>query len=81
MSKVRFRFSIASALGAAFLFSSCAGIPGESPEHMRARVERDDKVYDRIMEKRAIRHETADRRYDQWWDAAMGRNDSDYSQW
>lgn len=56
--------------------SSCAGLPGESPDEMRARVDRQDKWYDARQEKRQIRTETADRRYDKWWDNAMGRSDS-----
>jgi hypothetical protein len=56
--------------------SSCAGLPGESPDQMRARVDRQDKWYDDRQEKRKIRTETADRRYDKWWDNAMGRSDT-----
>ena len=78
---IKLLLPLTTALGAAALFSSCAGIPGESPEHMRERVERQDERFDKRMEKRSIRTEAADRRYDKWWDAAMGRNDSEYSQW
>ena len=55
------------------LLPSCAGIPGESPDHMRNRVERQDEWIDRRAEKRAIRSQSADERYNAWWDRSMGR--------
>lgn len=61
--------------------SSCAGLPGETPDQMRARVSRQDKWYDAREEKRKIRTETADRRYNDWWNNSMGRSDSDYKSW
>lgn len=56
------------------LLPSCAGIPGESPEHMRERIARQDVIVDRHQEKRKIRSEAADRRYNQSWNNAMGRS-------
>ena len=55
------------------LLSSCAGIPGESPDHMRQRVDRQDEWIDRRAEKRSIRSQSADDRYNAWWDRTMGR--------
>ena len=66
-------------LAAAFpmlLLPSCAGIPGESPENMRQRMERQDRLVERRQEKRAIRSEAADRRWNNSWDRAMGRSPS-----
>lgn len=57
-----------------FLLPSCAGLPGESPEHMRERIARQDVLVDRHQEKRKIRSEAADRRYNQSWNNAMGRS-------
>jgi len=51
----------------------CAGISGENPERMNERMERQDKMMDRYQDKRKTRSEAADRRYDQWWNKAMGR--------
>jgi hypothetical protein len=58
----------------AVILTSCAGIPGESPEHMRERVARQDERYDNYIEKRKIRSEAADRRYEKSWNQAMGRD-------
>lgn len=55
------------------LLPSCAGIPGESPDHMRERVDRQDEWIDRRAEKRSIRSQSADERYNAWWDRSMGR--------
>ena len=55
------------------LLPSCAGLPGESPDHMRERVERQDEWIDRRAEKRSIRSQSADERYNAWWDRSMGR--------
>ena len=55
------------------LLTSCAGIPGESPDHMRERVDRQDEWIDRRAEKRSIRSQSADERYNAWWDRSMGR--------
>ena len=55
------------------LLASCAGLPGESPDHMRDRVERQDEWIDRRAEKRSIRSQSADERYNAWWDRSMGR--------
>lgn len=69
-----------SAVAMALLMPSCAGIPGESPENMQERLERQDKIVDRYQDKQKIRSEAADRRYDQWWNKAMGRP-ADPSEW
>ncbi len=76
----RLLLSMLPALGVMLLLTNCAGIPGESPEHMRQRVERQDKVVDRYNEKRQIRSEAADRRYGQSWDRAMGRDPEKWDQ-
>jgi hypothetical protein len=55
------------------LLPSCADIPGESPDHRSKRIERHDEWIDRRAEKRSIRSQSADERYDAWWDRAMGR--------
>ena len=62
-----------SALAVTFLIPGCTGIPGESPENMQEGMERQDKMLDRYQNKQKTRSETADRRYDQWWNKAMGR--------
>jgi len=62
--------------GTCLALSNCAGIPGESPEHMRERMARQDNRVDKRQEKRNIRTEAADRRYDAWWDGAMGKNEN-----
>ncbi len=64
------------ALAALALLPCCAGLPGESPEHMRERLARQDQRFDQRLEKRQLRSEAADRRYNKSWDAAMGRNPS-----
>ncbi len=56
-----------------FFLPACAGIPGESPEHMRERMARQDILVERHQEKHKIRSEAADRRYDQWWNNAVGK--------
>ena len=65
-----------AALAALAFLPSCAGIPGESPEHMRERLARQDQRFDQRLEKRQLRSEAADRRYNKSWDAAMGRHPS-----
>ncbi len=55
------------------ILPSSAGLPGESPDHMRERVDRQDEWIDRRAEKRAIRSQSADERYNAWWDRSMGR--------
>ncbi|MES2706306.1 MAG: hypothetical protein V4726_06825 [Verrucomicrobiota bacterium] len=70
--------SILCLAGTAVVLSNCAGLPGESPEHMRERVARQDKRFDARQEKRQIRSETADRRYDTWWNNATGHKDTDW---
>lgn len=74
------RISLFCATGAVLLLTDCAGVPGESPEHMRMRMERQDTVIDNRQEKRKIRSEAADRRYDQWWDNATGSSSGSGSQ-
>lgn len=64
------------ALAALALLPCCAGLPGESPEHMRERLARQDQRFDQRLEKRQLRSEAADRRYNKSWDAAMGRSPS-----
>ena len=64
------------ALAALALLPCCAGLPGESPEHMRERLARQDQRFDQRLEKRQLRSEAADRRYNKSWDAAMGRHPS-----
>lgn len=64
------------ALAALALLPCCAGLPGESPDHMRQRLARQDQRYDQRLEKRQLRSEAADRRYHKSWDAAMGRHPS-----
>ncbi len=61
-----------------FLLANCAGVPGESPEHMRQRMERQENWADRYDEKRRIRSQTADERYNRSWDRAMGRDSSSW---
>jgi hypothetical protein len=61
-----------------FVLASCAGLPGESPEHMRKRMERQDNWADRYDEKRRIRSEAADERFNRSWDRAMGRDSSSW---
>lgn len=56
------------------ILPSCAGLPGESPEHMQKRMDRQDKWAARYDEKRRIRSQTADERYNRAWDRAMGRS-------
>lgn len=74
--KLRKSILLLTACGPLLSLSSCAGLPGETPDEMRARVDRQDKWYDARQEKRQIRTETADRRYNDWWDKSMGRTDS-----
>lgn len=69
-----------SALATMVVFSNCAGIPGESPEHMRERMERQDALIERRGEKRQIRTEAADSRYEKSWDRAMGRDPEKWQQ-
>lgn len=68
----RLILSTLPALGAMTLFTSCAGIPGESPEHMQKRLDRQDTALDRYNEKRQMRIQASDRRYERSWDRAMG---------
>ena len=69
---IQCRYLLASVAPILFL-PGCAGIPGESPEHMRERMERQDGMVDRRQEKLKIRSEAADRRYFQWWHNAVGK--------
>ena len=70
--------SILGLTGLSLILCNCAGIPGESPDHMRKRIERQDKLINQHEEKRKIRNEASDRRYDQWWDNATGHKDTDW---
>lgn len=63
------------AAAAALVLPNCAGLPGESPEHMEKRMDRQDSMIDRRMKKREIRTRESDARYHQWWDTVMGRSD------
>ena len=67
---------LGSAFPALALLPCCAGLPGESPDHMRQRLARQDQRFDQRLEKRQLRSEAADRRYNKSWDAAMGRHPS-----
>jgi transcription elongation factor Elf1 len=55
------------------LLPSCAAIPGKSPDGMSQSVDRYDEWIDRRAEKRSIRSQSADERYNAWWDRTMGR--------
>ena len=55
------------------LLPSCADIPGESPDGTSQSVDRYDEWIDRRAEKRSIRSQSADERYNAWWDRTMGR--------
>ena len=76
----RFLLTVIPALATMVVFSNCAGIPGESPENMRERMERQDKLIERRGEKRQIRSEAADRRYNDSWNRAMGRDPEKWQQ-
>lgn len=55
------------------LLPCCAGLPGESPDHMRERMERQGQLVDRHQEKHQIQSEPADRGYDRWLNKAVGK--------
>ncbi|MDB6133681.1 MAG: hypothetical protein JWM59_1924 [Verrucomicrobiales bacterium] len=59
----------------ALVLVNCAGLPGETPAEMRTRVDRQDQRFYEREEKRKIRSEAADRRYDTWWKNSTGHQD------
>lgn len=71
MKQLTFLFPACTAM----LLVNCAGLPGETPEQMRSRMDRQDRYIDQREEKRKIRSEAADRRYDTWWKNSTGYQD------
>lgn len=56
-----------------FFLPACAGVPGESSDRLQERMDRREGIAEHYEERRKIRSNAADRRYDMWWNRAMGK--------